>query len=123
MSCCKNKWRLRNTKGRNSQRKRNCTQSRAWSSHEKEPWALHEIMEIAAENRPSDRELSKKLKRSVQAIQNKRYKVMLRRQTSAHRLEGGRRNQTPTDHFSNIILEIWSASGFLVSLKTPAGNI
>lgn len=61
-------------KTRNEQRKNNYAQTRKGAFSAKEKWTNEEI-ELITASTLNDRELAKKLGRSVQAIQGKRYRL------------------------------------------------
>jgi hypothetical protein len=63
------KWRQANPERFNEHKKNNYAQTRKNAHNSSLPWSKNEEAAITAEARPSDRELSKKLGRSVQAIQ------------------------------------------------------
>lgn len=69
-----NVWRLYNKEFRNRCRKANYKKSRP-AVREHKPWTEYEIDVITGSDRLSDAILAKKLNRSAQSIQQKRYKV------------------------------------------------
>jgi hypothetical protein len=75
------RWREQNPEAyrrmRARQKRRYYRQFRKNNRRRGKHWTLVEIERITAKNRPSDRELSKALGRSVQAIQRQRYAVGL----------------------------------------------
>ncbi|MDP3985391.1 MAG: hypothetical protein Q8P82_01385, partial [bacterium] len=68
-------WRNRNRDRFNESKKRNYAKGRRYARHTREFWSDWEILQIAADDRPSDRELARTLRRSVQAIQVKRSRL------------------------------------------------
>jgi hypothetical protein len=70
------KWRLRNPDKRNKGKKINYSKTRKNAKNTGRPWGDHEVRRIFSTDRPSDRELSVELGRSVQAIQVKRSKTI-----------------------------------------------
>lgn len=67
-------WRLRNTPQRNEERTRNYAQSRTEESQRKRPWTPEEDAEILA-HVEIDRVMAARLDRTVQAIQQRRFKL------------------------------------------------
>ena len=69
------KWRKKHPDLRNEEKKRNYAKTRRNATNSNLSWTGEEIKMIFSPNRPSDREMSAILGRSVQAIQVKRAKT------------------------------------------------
>ena len=68
----KKRWRLQNPEASRREKLRYYRQFQENNRRRLRPWTEEEMKLITARRRPSDRELSEKMGRSVQAIQQKR---------------------------------------------------
>jgi hypothetical protein len=69
------RWRRKNKEARNRYRKDNYRRTVINATHSGERWLTRHLSRITAVDRPCDEVLSKELGRSVQAIQDMRYKL------------------------------------------------